>query len=191
MTEHPIGELFESYVMGAIGDLDREKLEAHVVGCGVCAAVLAKEARVELAMFAIAQRAERCPSCRRPCPGERCLACGAARLVRGYRTVGVLAQNPNGWVYVADAPDGKRVALKELVFRQIPDLETIDTFAREGRVLRQLDHPRIPRYIDSFADGEGAETRFYTAQSYVQGESLLDRLDMHRFTESEVRDIAQ
>ncbi len=193
-AEHLSPETISDFVMGTLDDAERTDFEAHVIACDACSEALAAEARVELSMHAIAEaalRPDQCISCRRLTVEDRCGHCGAARVAGGYRTRAVLAQGPKGRVYLATAPDGARVALKELIFTQVPDFKSVEAFEREGQVLRQLEHPRIPQYIDSFTDGEGVNMRFFLAQSYVEGESLLERLSTHRFDEAEVRGIAE
>lgn len=193
-AEHLRPDAISDFVMGSLDAAERAGFEAHVIACEACAEALAQEARVELSLHAIAEaafRPDRCISCRRATSEDRCAHCGAARVAGGYRTRVVLSQSPKGRVYLAEAPGGARVALKELLFTQVPDFKSIEAFEREGQVLRQLEHPRIPRYIDSFTDGEGVNMRFYLAQSYVEGQSLLDRLATHRFDERSVRGIAE
>lgn len=192
MSEHIRPEDLEAYVLGALGPEATLELERHVVSCASCSGRLASEARVEVALYAALGEAHdaRCPACHRPTTTPRCDHCGAARAPHGYEVELVLAQNIHGRVYRAIAPDGARVALKELVFTQVPDVRLIEAFEREGRVLRELDHPRIPAYVDGFVDGEGVHTRFYLAQAYVEGDTLAELLTSHRFTEGEVRALA-
>lgn len=192
MTEHIRAEELEAYVLGALGPEATLELERHVVSCVTCSAELAAEARLEVALHAAldAARDARCPACQRASSTPRCDHCGAARAPQGYEVELILAQNAHGRVYRAIAPDGARVALKELVFTQVPDVRVIEAFEREGRVLRELDHPRVPAYVDGFVDGEGVHTRFYLAQTYVEGDTLAELLTSHRFTEAEVHALA-
>ena len=39
-------------------------------------------------------------------------------------------------------------------------------------MLAHLDHPGIPRFIDHFSVASEDDTRLYTVQEYVQGETL-------------------
>lgn len=104
----------------------------------------------------------------------------------GFRVLSRIAMSAHSRVYLAQAPESPRVALKELVFRLAPDTQRIEAFRREGELLAQLKHPRIPRFLASFTEGEGPRTRLYLAQEFIEGESLLTRLKTHRFTEEEV-----
>jgi eukaryotic-like serine/threonine-protein kinase len=44
----------------------------------------------------------------------------------------------------------RSVALKQLSFKQMDDWKSIDLFEREAKILSQLNHPAIPKYIDYF-----------------------------------------
>jgi serine/threonine protein kinase len=131
-----------------------------------------------------------CPGCARPGSDARCAFCGVAREVRGYRVERVLAQGPHGRVYRAHAPDGTVVALKELQFASVPGTQELDAFEREAATLKTLHHPRIPRYIESFAEGEGVQVRLYLAAEFIEGEMFSARIARGPLAEPELRDIA-
>lgn len=67
-------------------------------------------------------------------------------------------------------------------------------FEREAQVLKNLDHPRIPKYRDYFVLEQQAGSRFPwfgLVQSYIPGTSFQELLDRgHRFWESQVEKIA-
>jgi len=87
--------------------------------------------------------------------------------------------------------DGRKVALKELLFAMVPGVEQLDAFEREAAVLRSLAHPDIPRFVASFREGSGVGTRLYLAQELVEGESLLQRLTRRRLDEEEAWTLAE
>lgn len=131
-----------------------------------------------------------CPGCgaESSTPGT-CPHCGAVAEAEGYRMEQVLWQMPHSRMYLARGPDGGRVALKELLFSLAPGVEEVDAFERESRLLRQLTHPRIPKYLASFQVGSGPATRFYLAQEYVSGEPLATTLERGPVGEAEARDV--
>jgi serine/threonine protein kinase len=131
-----------------------------------------------------------CPACGAVAEAARCAACGAARRVHGARMLRVLSQKPHARTYLADGSAGCFV-LKELAFALVPDATGLAAFEREAELLRQLEHPKIPRFLDSFREGEGAETRFYLAQEYVEGRSLEQELRSHRYSEDEIIDLLE
>ncbi|MGZ5102344.1 MAG: serine/threonine protein kinase, partial [Usitatibacter sp.] len=102
----------------------------------------------------------------------------------------VLAQGPHGRVYRARSPEGAAVALKELQFASVPGAQQIDAFEREAAMLKTLHHPRIPRYVASFSEGEGVQLRLYLAAEFIDGEPLSARIARGPFTETELRDVA-
>src|SRR5579864_8455841 len=113
-----------------------------------------------------------CPACAAPGSDSRCAECGAARTAGEFRNVRVLHKSDHGRMYEAVDAEGRRVALKELAFALVPTLQHLEAFERESRLLAQLAHPRIPRFLKSFTEGSGAGTRLYLAQAFVEGESL-------------------
>ncbi|MBS2029302.1 MAG: protein kinase [Deltaproteobacteria bacterium] len=132
----------------------------------------------------------KCPACGAPSAGAlRCAKCGAALRAKDFVIEALLFLSPYTRVYRARR-GGDVVALKELSFGVAPDVKSIDRFEREGRVLRQLEHPRIPTFIDAFVDGEGPELRLYIAQTFVPGSNLEVSLDERRFDEPDARRIA-
>ncbi len=131
-----------------------------------------------------------CAGCGRPGSGSRCPFCGVAFAPGGFTVERVLAQSDHGRVYRARAPDGTAVALKELQFAAVPGAQQIDAFEREAEMLKSLHHPRIPRYIHSFAEGEGVHLRLYLAAEFIEGEPLSARIRRGPLPEPELRDVA-
>lgn len=107
-----------------------------------------------------------------------------------YQIEHVKSRSARGRVYLARGNDGTRFALKELVFATVPSVQHIEAFEREAAVLRQLRHPKIPQFIASFHTGKGIHTRLYLVQQCVEGPSLLEHLEHHRFSEREAVAIA-
>src|SRR5437763_10007235 len=109
-----------------------------------------------------------CAGCGRAGTDSRCAVCGVALAPRGYAVASVLAQTDHGRVSRARSPDGAIVALKELQFASVPGAQQIDAFEREAATLKTLHHPRIPRYVDSFSEGEGVHLRLYLAAEFIE-----------------------
>jgi hypothetical protein len=122
---------------------------------------------------------------------DRCDACGASQVVGGYRVLRVLKRTPSGRVYLCEGPYKQKLSVKEVVFALAPDAGELEAVEREAELWAQLKHPGIPRFVRCFREGEGAALRLCAAYEYVPGESLADRLAHHRFTEYEVRPIAE
>ena len=120
--------------------------------------------------------------------GLRCAVCGGDPLLDGrYRLDALLGEGGAGVTYRATRlADGLSVCVKELAVRRLQSLEEDKLFAREADVLRQLDHPQIPAYLDSFMAGVGKHRARYLVQELVEGRNLRDELADHRYTEREV-----
>ncbi|HTO96019.1 MAG TPA: serine/threonine-protein kinase [Myxococcales bacterium] len=113
-----------------------------------------------------------------------------ARAPGGYRVERVLAQSPHGRVYRARSAKGEVAALKELMFASVPGAQDIDSFEREAATLKTLHHRQIPRYIESFNEGEGVHLRLYLAAEFIEGERLSSRIALGPFSAAELRDVA-
>jgi serine/threonine protein kinase len=132
-----------------------------------------------------------CVACGSALDAPRCGQCGATAAAGGFRVLKVLHEGSHSRVYLAQGADGRRVVLKELLFARAPDAKTLDDFAREGELLRQLDHPAIPRFIASFTEGTGSGTRLYLAQEFIEGPTLLAMLASRRFRAAEAEVLAR
>src|SRR5690242_6989215 len=85
-----------------------------------------------------------------------------------------------GEVYQAvDRDTGARVALKAITGRRGDDAVR---FARHARILSELDHPRIVRYI---AHGALPSGEPYLAMEWLEGEDLAARLARGRLSAAE------
>ncbi|MEX1367002.1 MAG: serine/threonine-protein kinase [Nannocystaceae bacterium] len=95
-----------------------------------------------------------------------------------------------GTTYAAlDRQTGRRVAVKVLDLRRVEDWKSVELFEREAKVLRSLDHPGIPAYVD-FRPLE-ADKAAYLVQTLAPGENLETLLQTRRFTEPELVDLAR
>ncbi|MEH2059713.1 MAG: serine/threonine-protein kinase [Nostoc sp.] len=90
------------------------------------------------------------------------------------------------------ASDGENstVVVKLLAFGGTVQWDDLKLFEREAQILKQLNHPRIPRYIDYFCIDDRT-LWFALIQEYIPGESLKDKLAVgKRFSEKRARKIA-
>lgn len=131
-----------------------------------------------------------CAVCQERSASARCPACGAAMRAGGFHVTELLAQSAYGRTYLSLAPDGTRAVLKEVSFALAPDVSVLEGFEREGQLLRQLKDPRVPRFLASFAEGQGAALRYYVAYAYIEGVSLAAELSQRRYTEADAASVA-
>lgn len=90
-----------------------------------------------------------------------------------------------------DRESQRECAIKCLSFRKIEDWKTLELFEREAKVLKNLDHPQIPKYLDFFTCETEHDTEFYLVQEHVEGKSLAQLIQEGRhFTEREALKIA-
>jgi len=110
-----------------------------------------------------------------------------------YRIASILGQGGIGVTYAAfDAQTGDRVALKALSFRRMNVWKVLELFEREAKVLAQLDHPAIPRYLDYFQIDRDLDRDFYIVQQLVEGKSLAQAIaDGWHGSEEDIKQIAE
>ncbi len=185
---HPSASEIEGFVTGLGG---AESLITHLASCDACATATRRAARAEVALHDAGDGAAFCAACACVATGERCGSCGAAVRVRDYRVERLLAAGPLGRVYAARDSSGAQVALKELSFAGPRGTDALAAFEREARVLERLAHAGIPRFVDSFTEGRGAEARAYLVQELIVGESLAERLAHTQLAEPEIIEIAR
>jgi serine/threonine protein kinase len=95
---------------------------------------------------------------------------------------------------IAASPAEEFAIVKLLAFSPQMQWDDFKLFEREAQVLKNLNHPRIPRYRDYFSldkqMGSGL-CWFALVQDYIPGASLQQLIDEgKRFTEAQVRQIA-
>ncbi len=109
-----------------------------------------------------------------------------------YQLERQLGQNAGRETWLAKdlEKESELVVVKLLAFGGNIQWEDLKLFEREANVLKQLDHPRIPKYRDYFSIDDRS-LWFGLVQEYIQGDSLREHLAKgHKFIESEVKQIA-
>ena len=110
-----------------------------------------------------------------------------------YRITGILGKGGVAITYSAiDLKTDTTAAIKVVSLKQLDNWKQVELFQREAEILKQLEHPAIPRYIDYFDIETKTDKAFYLVQQIAPGKSL-DRLveSGWRASEEEVKDIAR
>lgn len=91
-----------------------------------------------------------------------------------------------------DRSTQQEVALKRLDVARAADWKYVELFEREGKLLAQIQHPAIPRYLGAFTVEGPNGTSFFLAQSLIEGVSLSEHVAQRgSFLEGEVKDVAR
>jgi hypothetical protein len=107
-----------------------------------------------------------------------------------FRIERVLGRGGFGITFAArELGNEREVAVKKLDLRYVEDWKSVELFEREAEVLKRLDHPRIPHYVDFVPIA--ADQAGLLVQELAPGRSLQAHLDdNHIFEEEEVRSMA-
>jgi serine/threonine protein kinase len=91
-----------------------------------------------------------------------------------------------------DATTEIQVVIKLLIFDRDFDWQDLKLFEREAETLKSIDHPAIPRYLDSF-EFELVEYRgFALVQTYIDAQSLdVATSSGRRWSEAELKQVTQ
>ena len=94
-------------------------------------------------------------------------------IAQRYRIVTSLGKGGMGITYEAeDLINYQRVALKVVSLREAKDWKILELFEREARILANLSHPQIPKYLNYFYIDTKQDRRFYLIRELVWGNSL-------------------
>jgi serine/threonine protein kinase len=109
-----------------------------------------------------------------------------------YQLIELLGEGGSGSTYRAmRLDDGATVAIKILSLRHLNDWKQLELFEREAKVLAQISHPQIPKYLEYFHVDTPDNRAFYIVQQLAPGRPLTDWVQSGwHATEAEVRDIA-
>ncbi|MBE9044377.1 serine/threonine protein kinase [Pleurocapsales cyanobacterium LEGE 10410] len=102
-----------------------------------------------------------------------------------YQILSELGRNREGGriSYLAECLDThQQVVVKQFRFAQEASWQGFKTYEREIQILQQIDHPRIPSYINSFETPDG----FCMVQEYKDAPSLATK---QSFTPQEIKQI--
>jgi serine/threonine protein kinase len=110
-----------------------------------------------------------------------------------YQLKEKLAQNAGRQTWLAEdisIQPAQTVILKFLSFGENFQWQDLKLFEREADILKQLSHPKIPKYRDYFSL-EDKSNWFALVEEYIPGESLKQLIETKkRFSEEELRKIA-
>ena len=90
-----------------------------------------------------------------------------------------------------DLKNYQRVALKVVSLRQAKDWKILELFEIEAKVIANLNHPQIPKYLNYFYIDTKQDRRFYLIRELVSGNSLATWVTKGWHpTEAEVKQVA-
>ena len=114
-------------------------------------------------------------------------------LLDRYQIVSLLGRQTGRRTFLAqDLQTEQSVVLKLLLFGPDFTWDDLKLFEREAEVLKSLDLPTIPKYLDCFDVDTELGKGFVLVQTYIEAKSLQNWLDSGRtFSEEELISIAK
>ena len=105
--------------------------------------------------------------------------------INNYRVLRELGRNREGGriTYLAECRSTQQmVVIKQFRFAQESSWQAFKTYEREIQILQEIDHPRIPQYLNSFETSDG----FCMVQEYKDAPDLATKKS---FTPQEIKQI--
>lgn len=109
-----------------------------------------------------------------------------------YRVITALGEFKNSNTYVVeDLTKNKLVAIKAISLKKMNSWKDFELMERQAKVLANLNHPAIPKYIKYFHVDIDSDRLFYLVQQLTEGNSLANLVARGwRAGEAEIRNIA-
>jgi hypothetical protein len=111
------------------------------------------------------------------------------RIEDRYQTTALLGEGAFGRTHAArDLRSGAEVVLKQISVRGLPGWKPFEYFEREVAVLRTVDHPGVPRFLEAFEAETDAGPALVLVMEHIEGETLLARIQRgHRWPDDQAR----
>ena len=130
-----------------------------------------------------------CPVCAKNNKPDQsaCIQCKSSLMLNeSYLLSEVLGRNTGITYKGFDTRSGSVVIIKELSLSKISRWKEEELFTREISVLKQIDNPDIPDFIEHFSVSENSRQVFYLVEEFIDGKNLKDEMETRRYTEEEV-----
>ena len=110
--------------------------------------------------------------------------------IKGYEIISLLGQGGMGSVFLAKEKSSSRQVAIKVISGSIADStanEAVVRFKREIKVCASFAHPYVTKIYDGGVQSDGS---LYLVMEYIQGKSLLEKVDEQLLKESEARSLA-
>ncbi len=108
-----------------------------------------------------------------------------------YKIIKMLGKGNMAETYLASDADEKKVVIKVVRLKGLEEWKVLELFEREAKILKKIDHPNTPSYIDYFTNETEQDVIYFLVYEYIEGESLRDLIEEHGviFSYEQVKDI--
>ena len=104
-----------------------------------------------------------------------------------YEIVRLLAEGGSSSVWLGKTNENSFVAIKR--FNSSVVNVNAKTWRRESQLLRQLNHPRIPKYLDFYTLSVDGRTLPHLVMTFIEGISLRQEMNTRRYTVEDISEI--
>ncbi|MFW5799250.1 MAG: serine/threonine protein kinase [Spirochaetota bacterium] len=95
-----------------------------------------------------------------------------------YRIEKRLGKGNMAETYLAvNSADESSVVIKLVRLKGLKEWKTLELFEREADILQKINHPYIPKYIDSFVQESEEDVVYFLVYEYIEGDSLTSIID--------------
>jgi serine/threonine protein kinase len=103
-----------------------------------------------------------------------------------YKLLNVLEYGAFSTVHLAvNQKNNEKYIIKEIIIKKSDLAKNLEVFEREAKVLENIKHNNIPRFIEYFKNESENETIIYLVQEYIEGNNLANLIKEHHFFNEE------
>ena len=116
-----------------------------------------------------------CAQCHVETPDHStCRSCGESPMLNErYRVVRIVGEGAQGVSFLGYRDgDDRPLAIKEFVLSRASSWKGVEQFEREAIALAGIDHPSVPKFVESFWVESGRAVLLYVVREFVQGRDL-------------------
>ncbi len=99
-----------------------------------------------------------------------------------YKIIELVGSGSQTEVYLGEnLENNEKIAVKKLKLSDSKEWKTIELFQRGIKVLKNLNHSGIPKFVDSFYIDNEADREYYLIEEFIDGETLQKKLENGNF----------
>lgn len=99
-----------------------------------------------------------------------------------YKIIELVGSGSQTEVYLSEnLENNEKIAIKKLKLSDSKEWKTIELFQRGVKVVKNLNHSGIPKFVDSFYVDNETDREYYLIEEFIDGETLQKKLENGKF----------